>query len=188
MTGFDYVVLLLVGLGAVGGFFRGFVEEVLSLAAWCLALLAVHYFHAPATIWLADHLPNETGAGILAFALLLLIPYIATRFVARRMGSASRGSVIGPIDRILGFGFGAVKGFIIVVLGYSLVVFAYDLVWGEGGRPGWITESRTYPFLNAASEELLTLISARREQAAENAREIAKHKAGSEARSAILGE
>lgn len=38
MTGFDYVVLLLVGLGAVGGFFRGFVEEVLSLAAWCLAL------------------------------------------------------------------------------------------------------------------------------------------------------
>lgn len=140
MTGFDYVVLLLVGLGAVGGFFRGFVEEVLSLAAWCLALLAVHYFHEPLTYYLASHLPTETGAGVLAFFLLLLAPYLLTRFIARRMGSASRGSAIGPIDRILGFGFGAVKGFIIVVLGYSIVVFGYDLVWGANGRPQWIVE------------------------------------------------
>lgn len=184
MTGFDYVVLLLVGLGAVGGFFRGFVEEVLSLAAWCLALLAVHYFHEPLTYYLASHLPTETGAGVLAFFLLLLAPYLLTRFIARRMGSASRGSAIGPIDRILGFGFGAVKGFIIVVLGYSIVVFGYDLVWGANGRPQWIVESRTYPFLNAASEELLTLISERREQAADQAREVARRKA----RSAVLGD
>lgn len=184
MTGFDYVVLLLVGLGAVGGFFRGFVEEVLSLAAWCLALLAVHYFHEPLTYHLASHLPTETGAGVLAFFLLLLAPYLLTRFIARRMGSASRGSAIGPIDRILGFGFGAVKGFIIVVLGYSIVVFGYDLVWGANGRPQWIVESRTYPFLNAASEELLTLISERREQAADQAREVARRKA----RAAVLGD
>jgi membrane protein required for colicin V production len=177
MTGLDYVVLIFLGIGAIGGFMRGFIEEVLSLASWCLALLAVHYFHAPLTLWLAGHLPTETGAGVLAFFLLLLIPYIATRMVARRMGSASRDSAIGPIDRVLGFGFGAVKGFIIVVLGYSLVVFAYDLVWGEDGRPQWIVESRAYPFLNAASEELLTLISERREAAADQAREVAKRKA-----------
>lgn len=184
MTGFDFVVLLLVGIGAVGGFLRGFVEEVLSLAAWCLALLAVHYFHEPLTYWLAARLPTETGAGVLAFFLLLLGPYIATRVIARRMGAASRDSVIGPIDRLLGFGFGAVKGFIIVVLGYSVVVFGYDLAWGEDGRPEWITEARTYPFLNAASEELLTLISERREQAADQAREVAKRKA----RNQILGD
>lgn len=184
MTGLDYVVLIFLGIGAIGGFMRGFIEEVLSLASWCLALLAVHYFHAPLTLWLAGHLPTETGAGVLAFFLLLLIPYIATRMVARRMGSASRDSAIGPIDRVLGFGFGAVKGFIIVVLGYSLVVFAYDLVWGEDGRPQWIVESRAYPFLNAASEELLTLISERREAAADQAREVAKRKA----RQQLLGD
>lgn len=184
MTGFDYVVLFLVGIGAVGGFFRGFVEEVLSLAAWCLALLAVHYFHETATFFVANYLPNETGAGILAFFLLLLLPYLTVRFIARRMGSASRSSVVGPIDRILGFGFGAVKGFIIIVLGYSVVVFAYDLVWGKDGRPEWITQSRNYPFLNAASEELLTLIGDRRQEASDQAREVAKRKA----RAAALGE
>lgn len=184
MTGLDYVVLIFLGIGAVGGFMRGFIEEVLSLASWCLALLAVHYFHAPLTEWLSGHLPTETGAGVLAFFLLLLIPYIAVRMIARRMGSASRDSAIGPIDRLLGFGFGAVKGFIIVVLGYSVVVFAYDLVWGEDGRPQWIVESRAYPFLNAASEELLTMISERREAASEQAKEVARRKA----RKQILGE
>ena len=177
MTGFDYVVLILVGIGAVGGFMRGFVEEVLSLSAWCLALLAVHYLHEDATYFLTGYLSSDTGAGVLAFFLLILVPYGLTRFVAHRMGSASRDSVIGPIDRMLGFGFGAVKGFIIVVMGFSIVVFGYDLVWGEDGRPDWITESRNYPFLNAASEELLTLISERREQAADQAREVARRKA-----------
>lgn len=183
MTGFDYIVLILVGLGAVGGFMRGFVEEVLSLAAWCLALLAVHYFHEDGTYFLAGYLPTDTGAGVLAFFLLILVPYGLTRFIARRIGSASRDSVIGPIDRMLGFGFGAVKSFIIVVMGFSIVVFGYDLVWGEDGRPEWITASRTYPFLNAASEELLTLISERREQAAGQAREVARRKA----RAQLLG-
>lgn len=165
MTGFDYTVLLLVGVCAVGGFFRGFVEEVMALGAWCLSLLAVHYFHETATYYLAAYLPYETGAGVLAFFLLSFLPLFAGRFIARRMGSASRKSAVGPIDRLLGFGFGAIKGFIIVVLGFSVVVFGYDIINGQDGRPEWITQSRNYPFLNAASEELMTAIGDRREQA-----------------------
>jgi membrane protein required for colicin V production len=166
MTGFDYVVFLVVAVCAVGGFFRGFVEEVLSLAAWCLAMLAVHYAHEPLTLWLETHLKTETGAGILAFVLLMLVPYLVTRFVARQFGEASRGSLLGPIDRVLGFGFGAVKGFVLMVLAFSIVVFAYDVVWGVKGRPSWITLGRTYPFLNASSSELMTMIADRREEAA----------------------
>ncbi len=178
MTGFDYTVLFLVGVCAVGGFFRGFVEEVMSLAAWCLSLLAVHYFHETATFYLSKYLPYETGAGVLAFVLLSAIPYFAGRFVARRMGQASRGSAVGPIDRLLGFGFGAVKGFIIIVLGYSVVVFAYDIIKGADGRPEWITASRSYPFLNAASEELITAIGNRRESAAQQASKVRVHRPG----------
>lgn len=171
MTGFDYVVFLIVAVGAIGGFFRGFVEEVLSLAAWCLALLAVHYLHEPLTLLLAPHLSNQTGAGVLAYALLMIVPWFLTRFLARKLGDASRSSMLGPIDRLLGFGFGAVKGFIIVVLGFSLLVFGYDVVWGVNGRPVWISHARTYPFLNAASEELVSMIGERRAEAAKAADE-----------------
>lgn len=178
MTGFDYTVLFLVGVCAVGGFFRGFVEEVMALAAWCLSLLAVRYFHGTATYYLSAYLPYETGAGVLAFFLLSFIPYFVGRFIARRLGKASRGSVIGPIDRLLGFGFGAIKGFIIVVLGYSVVVFAYDIIYGADGRPEWITASRSYPVLNAASEELMTAIGDRREDAAAQASQVRVHRPG----------
>lgn len=171
MTGFDYVVFLIVAVCAVGGFFRGFVEEILALAAWCVGLFAVRYGHEPLTLFLAPYLKNETGAGVLAFVLLLLLPYILTKFVASSVGSASRNSVLGPIDRLLGFGFGALKGFVIMVLGFSLLVFGYDVVWGPDGRPQWISLARTYPFLNASSEELMTIIADRREEAAKAAAE-----------------
>ena len=41
MTGFDFIVLGIVGIAAVGGFMRGFAQEILSLAAWILMALAV---------------------------------------------------------------------------------------------------------------------------------------------------
>ncbi|GEN98451.1 hypothetical protein NSE01_02840 [Novosphingobium sediminis] len=171
MTGFDYVVFLIVAVCAIGGFFRGFVEEVLSLLAWCVGLFAVRYGHEPLTLWLTPHLKNETGAGVLAFGILTIVPYFTAKMIAASVGSASRNSVLGPIDRVLGFGFGAIKGFVIMVLGFSLLVFGYDIVWGVDGRPTWISAARTYPFLNAASEELMTVLDQRRDEAAKAAKQ-----------------
>lgn len=170
MTGFDYIVFFVVAFAAIAGFFRGFVEEVLSLAAWCLALLAVHYGHAALTGLLTGEIGSETGAGVIAFFILLAVPYFGTKLIARHMGNASRGSTLGPIDRVLGFGFGALKGFVIMVLAFSLVVFSYDVVWGAKGRPTWIKDGRTYPFLNAASDELMTMVANRRSEAVKSAR------------------
>jgi membrane protein required for colicin V production len=165
MTGFDYVLLLVVGVAAIGGFMRGFVEEILSLAAWAASIFAIRFGHTPLTEYLASHMPTETGAGVLAFTILLLLPYFAVRIVAQRMGAASRTSLLGPIDRVLGFGFGAIKGLIIVVFGFSILVLGYDVVWGPEGRPTWISQARTYPFINSASEALVTLIAERRHDA-----------------------
>jgi membrane protein required for colicin V production len=174
MTGFDYVVLLIVGIAAAGGFFRGFVQEALSLTAWGVGLVALRLFHVNLTTLLGGILPSETGAGVLAFALLTVVPYFAVKMLAARLGGATRGSLLGPVDRLLGFGFGAVKGAAIAVLGFSLLVFGYDLVWGADGRPDWIVEARAYPVLDAASDELMTLIAARRAAARDGAKKHAR--------------
>lgn len=163
MTGFDIIVLVIVGVAAIGGFTRGFVQEVLSLAAWILAIFAIYFLHTDFTAVLNEYVGSPSAAAILAFLVLLLIPYAALKLIAGRIGKASRSSVIGPIDRVLGFGFGAVKGVIIVVIAFSLVVLGYDTVWGPEGRPAWIRDARTYPFVNAASEEMVQLIEMRRE-------------------------
>ncbi|MCJ2181897.1 CvpA family protein [Novosphingobium sp. 1949] len=163
MTGFDIAALLFVGLGAVTGFLRGFVQEVLSLSAWIFALFAIRMLHTPLTLQLEDYLGTGSSAGILAFALLLLVPYAVVKLVARWAGSQSRKSVLGPIDRVLGFGFGAMKGIIIIVLAFSVLMLGYDTVWGVSGRPDWITQSRTYPFINASSDALVKMIAERRQ-------------------------
>lgn len=165
MTGFDIAVLIVIAFGAVTGFVRGFVEEVLALLAWIFALFAIRYLHTPVTAFFEPSIGNSSGAAVLAFALLLLVPYAVVKLIANWAGGKSRSSVLGPIDRVLGFGFGAIKGTIIVVLAFSVLMLGYDVTWGPKGRPAWITQSRTYPFINASSEALVTMIAERRNQA-----------------------
>jgi len=161
MTGFDIIVLLIVGVAAIGGFMRGFVQEVVSLAGWVLAVLAIRYLHTDLTAFLFKYLGTPSGAAVLALVLLLLIPYAVMKLIANRAGRSSRNSVLGPIDRVLGFGFGGVKGVIIVVIAFSVLVLGYDTVWGAAGRPTWMTTARTYSFVNAASDAMVQLIDER---------------------------
>jgi len=171
MTGFDIGVLVLVVTGAITGLLRGFVQEVLALFAWVVALVTIHYAHPAVTHMLEGYIGNRMGASaVLAFALLLLVPYAIVRLMANRIGRASRASLLGPVDRVIGFGFGAVKGMLMAVLGFSILVLGYDTVWGANGRPDWITQSRTYPFINASSDALVKLLAERRAEATAAAR------------------
>ena len=167
MTGFDIAVLLVVAIGAISGFLRGLVQEMLSLAAWFLSVFAIRFLHEPVTAFFGPYVGTGSGAYVLAFALLLLVPYAFFKLIARWAGEMSRASVLGPIDRVLGFGFGAMKGMIISVLAFSVLALGYDTVWGVGGRPTWITQARTYPMVDAASEQLLTVLAERRREARE---------------------
>ena len=163
MTLFDIIVLLFVGFAAIGGFMRGLVQEVLSLAAWILAAFAVYYLHDGLTEGLRTVYNAEPATPLLAFVLLLLIPYAAMRVIANNAGEASRNSILGPIDRVLGFGFGAVKGAIIVVFAFSIVALGFDTtLWSFKGRPTWITTARTYPAVDAGSRQLVQMIAEER--------------------------
>lgn len=178
MTGFDIAVIVVIAATAIMGFVRGLVQEVLALAAWVLALAAIHYLHTPLSEKLVPYTGNGMGAApVLAFVLLLLVPYVIIKMLAKRMGDLSRESLLAPIDRMLGFGFGTLKGLVIVVLGFSIMVMGYDTVWGIGGRPVWITQAKTYPFINAASESLVSMIGERRKAAADaEAKRLGKDK------------
>lgn len=163
MNGFDIIVLVIIGIAAVGGFLRGLVQEVLSLAAWVLAAFAINQLHSPLAEFLDGYIGSQITTAILAFVMLLLIPYAAMKVIANNVGEASRNSIMGPIDRVLGFGFGMLKGGLIVVFAFSLLVLGYDTVWGYKGRPDWIVTGRTYPIVDTSSRALVEIIAERRE-------------------------
>jgi len=163
LTALDIIVLLLVGGGLFLGFMRGFVHEVLALGAWVAAIVALKFLHEPTTDALMVPVGTRSGAAVLAFALLFGIVFVAGKLVARRIGGATRSSVVGPIDRVLGGGFGALKGLIGATLLYLLAALIYDTVYGRAAeRPEWMAESHTYPLLNASGRAIVDFVEARR--------------------------
>jgi membrane protein required for colicin V production len=163
MTALDVITLLLVGGGLVLGAMRGFVQEVLALAAWVIAIAALKLLHTPLTSALSGMVGTWAGAAVFAFAIIFGIVFIAGRLIARRVGGATRRSVIGPVDRILGGGFGALKGLIAVTLLYLAANLVYDTWNGRAApRPAWMAESRTYPLLNASGRAIVDFVEWRR--------------------------
>lgn len=170
MTGLDILVLILMGGAAVLGFLRGFVQEALALMAWILVVLGVWALHTPIADRLIGPVGSDTGASVLAFASIVIVTYALGRWVARSIGARSRKSVLGPIDRVLGFGFGMIKGLIGATLLYLLVVLVYDSVYGaQEPRPEWLAESRTYPLLNASGKAMVDFVQEQRQPADDQA-------------------
>lgn len=166
MTAFDIIVLFLLGTGAIFGFMRGFTQEVLLLGVWVLVVAAIRFLHAPAAEWLYGPVGSDAGAAVLAFLAIATVTYVGGRMIARKIGEKSRKSALGPFDRVLGFGFGAVKGLISATLLFLLLVLLFEVAYGGSTkRPEWMTTSRTYPLLNASGDALSSFI---RERQAES--------------------
>ncbi|MCL6699653.1 CvpA family protein [Sphingomonas sp. NSE70-1] len=165
MTALDIFVILLLGGAALVGFVRGFVHEVLALAAWVAGIAALKLFHTPLQGKLIEPVGTEAGASVLAFALLFLPAYIGVKLIARAVGGKARRSVLGPVDRLLGGGFGMVKGLAGATLFFLLANLATDMIYGgEADRPEWMTESRTYSLLNATGRAVVDWVETRRNE------------------------
>ena len=156
MTALDIFVILLLGGGAMIGFIRGFVHEALTLVAWIAAIACLKLFHFDVAVAVGGLTSSDTGAAALAFVVIFLPVYIGVRLLARTMGKASRRSVLGPVDRFLGGGFGMLKGLVGATLFFLLANLATDMVYGaEAERPEWMTSSRTFPLLNASGRAIV---------------------------------
>jgi len=164
MTALDIIVLFLLGSGAVFGFIRGFVQEALSLIAWIMIIAAVRIFHAPASAALSEPIGTDSGAAVLAFLAIVIVTYALGKWIAKSIGKKSRKSVLGPIDRVLGFGFGMLKGLIFSTLIFLLLVMGYEMLFGDKEpRPDWMVKSRTYPLLNASGNAMSEFVRQQRD-------------------------
>ena len=148
LNGLDILVLTAVGGSALLGLKRGFVTEVLALFAWVAMVFALKIFHLPVAAALTGTVGTASGAAVLAFVLLAGVTYLLGRLVARGIGTRVRSSVLGPVDRALGLGFGALKGLILASLGFLLVVLVLDTIGGAPTRgPRWNLAARPHPWL-----------------------------------------
>ena len=163
MSALDIFVIVLLGGGAMIGFVRGLVHELFSLLAWVVGIVMLRLFHTPVSASLTDAVGTSTAAAVLAFVLLFLPSFLFMKLIARSIGKKSRASMLGPFDRVLGGGFGMIKGLLGATLFFLLANLATDMMYGpEAERPEWMTSSRTYPLLNASGLAIVDWVEQRR--------------------------
>lgn len=112
----DLVIVAIVGVSTLLSFFRGFFGEFLSLAGWVFAIGMPLFFTHEFAAFLPQSIESPTARVSISAATLfvgsLLVSGIMT-FLLRRVLSVAG---LGIADRLLGSGFGAVRGVIIVAL------------------------------------------------------------------------
>ena len=123
-------------------------------------------FHTPAVERAREQrsTPAPRRGAVLAFALLFVPSFLLVKLLARSIGGRTRRhAVLGPFDRVLGGGFGLLKGLLGATLFFLLANLATDMVYGpQADRPQWMTKSRTYPLLNASGRAIVDWVEARR--------------------------
>jgi membrane protein required for colicin V production len=163
LTSLDMLVLLAVGGAALLGLMRGFVTEIISLGVWIAIVAAVKLFHTPVTQAMTGVVGTASGAAVLGFAVIAGVVYFGGKMTAKAIGGRTKKSVLGPVDRALGFGFGALKGLILASLAFLVVTLLVDTVsGGPSRRPVWMTSSSTYPLLNVTSASIADFVDRRR--------------------------
>lgn len=116
MTWVDYAILGVIGLSALIGLVRGLVREVLSLAAWIIAIWVALRFAQHLADALTENIsspPLRLAAAFTAlFLITLILAGVANFFIAKLVSKAG----ITGADHLLGGAFGLARGALIVAL------------------------------------------------------------------------
>ena len=116
MTGFDYVVLGIVGLSVLLSIMRGFVREILALASWVIAFIVARLYATDLIPLLPEAIPNDALKMLAAFLIVFLTTLLLCSLLAIMLSQLFKKAGLGFLDRGLGAVFGALRGVLVVCL------------------------------------------------------------------------
>ncbi|SNR70603.1 membrane protein required for colicin V production [Methylobacillus rhizosphaerae] len=132
MTGFDYAVLVIIGISVLLSMMRGFVREVLALVSWVVAFIVAKLYTLEVAAMLPDSIPNEELKFLAAFLILFLSSLLVCSLLAIAIAQIFKSVGLGSLDRALGGLFGFARGMLVVltlVLLGGLTTFPQDPRW-----------------------------------------------------------
>ena len=140
-------------LSALLAFVRGFVHEVLSIAAWAGALAASTYGLPYARPYVHKLIPIGWAADAVAAVVIFLAVLLVLSLVTHAITRTIQKSALNNVDRSLGFLFGLARA--VVVLGVGLIVCDWLT---DRDRPVWVRTAKTLPIIEYAAQEIKALV------------------------------
>jgi membrane protein required for colicin V production len=154
MNPLDIGVLAVVLISALLAFSRGIVRELLSVAGWIAAAFATLYvfpYVQPfARKYISITLAADLGAALVIFLATLTIISIGSGWLAKQIHETD----FKPLDRSLGFVFGALRGLVLLCLAFLLFNWAYK----PNEQPVWVKEARSRPVLAYGARVLVSVV------------------------------
>lgn len=159
LTYLDAGLLAICFLSGLLAMYRGLTRELLSILSWLAAAAAVLYFvlfHKPFAQDLAQQINAPVAiAQIAVGAVIFLIVLVVVHLITARISDAILDSRVGMIDRILGFLFGVVRGFVLVVIPY---MFYESFVPDPQQQVPWVREAKSLPMIRSTGETFKVIL------------------------------
>ena len=134
-TWFDAVLLGVIALSIIVSFFRGFMQEVISLCTWVLAFILALKFSSIVAHSVFSWIQSTVGGYILSFVTIVVLVLLAGWVAAKVLKGVATLTGLGIFDRALGVVFGFFRGVLVTTLMVMLVSVT------TFARTEWFTDS-----------------------------------------------
>ncbi|MDR9424753.1 MAG: CvpA family protein [Marinobacter sp.] len=128
----DWVIIALITVSTLISLKRGFVKEALSLVTWIGAFIIARTFHPQMQGLLASTVETPLVRLIAAFAILFFGTLIVGAIINNMIGALVKATGLSPTDRVLGMGFGLLRGLVVVIVAIAFTRYtplAEDTWW-----------------------------------------------------------
>jgi membrane protein required for colicin V production len=145
------VVMLISGLLAM---IRGFMREILSIAAWGIAALVTLYSYAKLLPTAKQYFNSDMVATAVTVGGVFLLTLLIVSIITVRISDMVLDSRVGALDRTLGFLFGLGRGLIIVVVAF--LFFAWLVP--TKAQPSWVQNAKSRVVLQSTGQWLMSML------------------------------
>lgn len=137
----DWVILVILGLSCLVGLIRGLIKEAFSVAIWVAAALVAKVFGLQVSAWLTQAIQTPSLRVVTAYAMVFIAVLLLGSMLSYLLSTLVRATGLSGTDRLLGILFGALRGFILVMI---LVIWLPELLPVQ--EDGWWQQSLLLPF------------------------------------------
>jgi membrane protein required for colicin V production len=154
ITLLDIILLVVMLVSGLLAMIRGFMREILSIAAWVLAAGATLYFFPRLMPTAKGYFNHDFVAAAAVIGGVFILTLIVVSVITVRISDLILDSRVGALDRTLGFLFGLGRGLIIVVVAF--VFFGWFVQ--ERSQPEWVRNAKSQVVLQSTGEALMSMM------------------------------
>ena len=154
ITLLDILLLAVMLISGMLAMIRGFMREILSIAAWGLAALATLYAYSKLLPTVKQYVNSDMVAAGITIVGVFLITLLVVSIITVRISDMILDSRVGALDRTLGFLFGLARGLIIVVVAF--LFFAWLVP--DRSQPDWVKTAKSRVVLQSTGQWLMSML------------------------------